>query len=336
MDNYKDEEHELLSDEEKQKEKKGALLSGLDNIFSDRKSGLEDENKSSDLKDKESDDDNHYIDKRKLKRMNFGLWLSESRPSINKIITVILIIISVGFFAYSLYSLGVYLKAGDPNLEINDDNLILIKNEIKPLVFSEISVLPNNLKNDLAILVSNENPRFYAKFDYCFKRGEVEIECGTSFILPGQKKHIIAFANDAYLGEGDYQFSVSKISWNRISREILDYPAYHKERLDFLIDDLSFKAAAGSLSSNIDLNALEFSVINNTAFSYHQVPLNILIYSEQKLIGVNRQVLEKFRTAQERKVNLNWPGDLRGANRVEVIPVIDIFNESVFLKYQGS
>lgn len=340
MDNYKDEESELSAQESENlsqpEEKNNSLFSDMNNIFSNKKRKNEEAKIGEDSGQDEKIPDDYYPDKKQLKRMNFGLWLAESKENMNRALTILLILISLGFFAFSLYSLSIYLKAGDPNRNLNDDNLILVKNEIKPLVFSAINIFPNALKNDLAILVKNENPRFYANFDYCFKRGEQEIECGSSFALPDSEKYIIAFASDAFLGEGDYQFFISKISWNRIPREILDYPAFYQARLNLQISNLLFKPAASRVSGNIDLNSLEFTINNSSAFSYYQAVLNILIFNGEKLSGVNRQVIENFKSGQEKKINLNWAGDLRSSSRVEIMPEIDILNNKVFLQYQGN
>ncbi len=336
MDKFKDEELEFLAQENKtENEVKGNnLLDKRANVFSDVKKTATVKKKIDKNKDDFNVDD--YLDKQSLRRMNIGLWLSENRKNIIKAIVVLLILISAAFFIYSVYNLVIYLKAGNPADDLINNDLVRNQNQIQPLVLSEVKILPNNFKNDLAISVNNNNPRFYANFEYCFKKGELEVSCGQNFILPNSEKYILAFGVETLSGGENFSFSVSEISWQRIPREIINYQSFHDERLNFDIHDINFKPATSRASVNIDLNSLEFSFENVSPYSYYAVPLNILLLNGDELKGVNRFIINDFYTGETRRVNLTWTSDLRETKRTLILPEINIFEEDVFLKYRGN
>ena len=305
---------------------------GARNVFSDVKPiGAVEEKKVDEDYDPED-----YLDKSAFKRMGIGLWLSENRKNITKIIAIILIIISAVFFIYSVYNLIIYFQSEDPTQGLLEDNIRQNPSQIIPLTVSGVYSFRNNLESDLVVSIINENPRFTASFQYCFKRGDTEVSCGTDFILPSEEKYVIDFKTDALLGEGAYQFDLVSVSWNRIAREIIDYNYFYNERLNFVVSDLNFSPSSARISANIDLNSLDFNIENRTAYSYYEVPLNILIFSGNSLAGVNRNVINNFITGESRSINLSWSADLRSANRVVVLPSINLFDQNVYLRYRGN
>lgn len=335
MDNYKDEELGSLAFKNKKEDLKTShennFFSPSENIFSQKK-----EEESLDLDvDLDADDHFEYPDKKKLKRMNFGLWLSESRDNINKIIVLLLILISVGFFSFSLYNLYFYLKSIKSDNFIIENNLNLARQQVSPLKISELNIINTDSlqAKDFVVFVKNENDRFYAKFDYCFKAADIEIDCGTSFILPKQERPIMSLATKISADYSDYNFSISKISWNRISRNILDYDLYKEERLGFLIKDISFNSSTNKALGSSNFNYLDFSIFNPTAFSYRSVPIDILIFEGSSLRGVNHFVINDFKSGEDRRLSFNWQANLGAARNVEIVPLIDIFDDEVFIKY---
>lgn len=346
MDKFKDEELEFLAREEKVANQELDDLGPeseikLNNPINQRASVFANVKPITNIEkkiDNDLDDFNpeDYLDKKAFKRMSIGLWLSENKKNINKVIVVLLILISATFFIYSLYNLVIYLKAGNPAEGLVDNNLSRSPDQVKPLIFSQVKVFPNNLKNDLAILVNNNNPRFYANFDYCFKKGDVEISCGQNFILPNSEKYILDFGIETSSIEGNFSFSISKIAWKRVSREIVDYQNFQDERLNFEIYNINFKPSASVVSANIDLNSLAFSFENASSYSYYEVPLNILLFDGDELKGINRYIINNFYTGEMRRVNLTWASDLRQAKRTLILPELNIFDENIFLKYRGN
>jgi hypothetical protein len=278
-----------------------------------------------------------YLDKESLKRLGFGLWLSENRKNFLKIITIVLVLISALFFIISIYNLIVYFKAGDPLKNATLNNLsIVARTTTADLSISAPQIFNSGSLDDLAVQINNPNLNFSAKFNYCFVQGGTELKCGQDFILPGEEKYILALGLSPLSSESNISLSLSDIVWSHLdSKEIPDYNAYVLARLNFPVYDLTFLPAASAISDNIDLNYLEFSIKNNSPYNYYELPLNILIFRGEELAGVNRYVLNNFLSNETRLVKLSWTGDLRGAKKTLIVPVANILDEAVFLKYQG-
>lgn len=216
------------------------------------------------------------------------------------------------------------------------ENNLNFQSNVKQLVFSQVNVFPSLESDDLAILVKNENPNFYVSFDYCFKQGETAVSCGNNFILPNEEKYVIDFSVKPLNQKEEYSFVISRMSWSRISKSIANYEEYHKQRLGVLIENISFNSSTRKSSSYSDSNSLEFSLLNPTAYSYFELPLDILVFSGAELVGVNRHTIEYFYSGDSRQINLSWTAQLGNANRVEIKPSLNIFDDSVFIKYRGN
>ena len=298
-----------------------------------KKENLDGRNKDIDLK--------NYNDKAGvgLKRMNFGLWVAEHRRRMIKIFIIFLILLSAFFFIYSSYYFVVYLTSGDPNAQLLNDNLSFSARQAPGVLeISPLQIFSGDGQADLAIQITNPNEKFLANFSYCFKLGDKDVACGQDFILPAEKKHILALASEFSGSRSEVSFSISDIFWRRIdAHQIPSWTDFYSQRLDFAISDLNFTTAALSgLSDKVNLNTLDFSVKNQTAYSYYEAPLNIFLYSGSDLIAVNRYRLQSFLSGETRAVKISWPGRFDAVNRTEVAPDINIMDNNVYLKYQGT
>ncbi len=274
-----------------------------------------------------------------LKRMNFGLWVAEHRRRIIKIVIIFLISLSAFFFIYSSYSYIVYFISGDPNSELINNNLSFASRQVtSDLETAALQVFDLDGHSDLAIQVTNPNDKFMANFSYCFKQGDKDLACGKSFILPSEKKNILALAQAFSGSRSELSFSISDIFWRRIdAHQIPNWADFLGQRLDFAFSDMNFASAAASgLSDKVNLSTFDFSVKNQTAYGYYEAPLNIFLYSGSEIVGVNRYILQNFLPGETRSVKIIWPGRFNSVNRTEVIPDINIMDDNVYLKYQGA
>ncbi|MFZ4649063.1 MAG: hypothetical protein ACOYMB_05575, partial [Patescibacteria group bacterium] len=169
-----------------------------------------------------------------IKMMSFGLWLAENRRRIFKIFVVLLIASIVGFFVYSAYGFLYYYLVGqdqDKTLTENFSNIGIdlqaahLRSLASPIQVSSLMTFDNGDKVDLAVNLKNTNDKYFSSFDYCFVSGTTEISCGSSFILPGTEKYVLALAQKKQAGK--YEFILKNSSWQRIdNREYPDWPAF--------------------------------------------------------------------------------------------------------------
>lgn len=274
-----------------------------------------------------------------LKRMNFGLWLSESRAKIMKIIIIFLIVLSAFFFVYSSYNYIIYfLTSANNKDEISlVDTGILSPRQVSELIIGTPQVFRSGGGYDMAVSLKNPNDKYSGTYSFCFYANETDIKCSSDFILPGEEKYATALGqkidDQAVIG-----FKITNINWQRFdNRKIPNWATFANEHLNFRIENLNLVLAERSgLSEKIGLDLLSFSIVNNTNFGYYEVPLLITFYSGEDLVGVNSYLLKNFKSGETKFVRLSWPGGLGNISRTEIRPYLNILDDNIYLNYQGA
>ena len=285
--------------------------------------------------------------------MNFGLWLANNRRRLLTIVVILLIAVCAFFFIYSAYNYAVYFLAGNANDQSANESMALSPRQVTTdLEIAAPQIFKGDEHYDLTVKLTNPNDKFSANFNYCFNPAGLSADqtastatstdagavCGSGFILPGATKYVLALGQDLGVNPDNLDFKITNISWQRFdAHQIPNWNDFSSSRLDFAVSDINFTpAASNNLSAKIGLNNLEFNVKNQTAYGYYAAPLNILFFSGAELVGVNRYLLTNFLAGESRAVAISWPGNLRGVDRTEITPDINILDDSVYLKYQGS
>lgn len=273
-----------------------------------------------------------------LKEMNFGLWLSENRAKITKLIIIILIFICAGFFIYSSYHYVVYFLNSSSEEGINSNITVSApRNIVSEIKTSIPQVFKNGEAYDLVTLITNPNNKFIAHFEYCFTVNDAEQGCSSGFVLPAEEKYLFSLGQKIETANPEVNFKITNIFWQRVdSHKIPDWTSFANNRLNFNLKNINLVLAKDvNLSEKAGFDYLEFNISNDTAFGYYEVPLNIAFYSGSELIGVNKYVIKDFLAGEERVARLNWLGNLSGVTRTEIRPELNILDDSIYLKYQG-
>ncbi len=292
----------------------------------------ENSNKDMDLKDYKDPDGPS------LKELNFGLWIAENRKNLRRLLIIVLIIISAILFIYSAYNYFIYFKFNNTTLELANSSIPRSPRKmVTNLKIYSLQIFSGSHSSDLAVRISNPNDKFMADFNYCFRQADKNIVCGQSFIMPSEKKYILALAQIVNTSSGNLKFNIKNISWYRIdAHEIPNWNNFSHNHLNFLITNLKFiPAQANVLSQRIGLNTLEFSIQNQSPYGYYQAPLNLLFFSGGNLVGVNRYFLENFFSGEKKNIKIVWTGNLSMVDQTQIQPDIDLMSHSVYLPYRG-
>ncbi len=267
------------------------------------------------------------------KMINFGLWLTENRRRIIKILVALLIFSAIGFFVYSAYGYIYYFLVGrdqDKSLTENftqmglDIQQLHLSTTAIPLQVSAPLVFVHNNKTDLAVDLKNPNPKHAAFISYCFEAGSTEFGCGSTFLLPNTEKYAFSLNQDAPAG-GNYQFAIKSTSWQRVdNRKYPDWPSFYAQANNMAISSSTFSVNSGGIGT------LNFVITNNSPYSYWEVPLNITLNSGGAPVAVNRFLLEDLKSLESRPVSISWEtGSLPGAQPI-VTPDLNILDDSIF------
>jgi len=288
----------------------------------------------------------HYRDVEGLstRQLDFGLWYIKNRKKFFITLVIILALTAAGTIGYSLYQFSSYLIFG-----INQDKQVyldltssasLVTNKVNignSISYSEVKVLQSHdNKYDLVAAVTNDNPRVIVKLSYVFDVNGQKIGRSEDFVLPGDTKYLMALGQ-SISANSVVNLVIEQTSFARLDRhKINDWDQFRLERMNFLVENAKFTPGIDSgLSEKINVGQLDFSITNNSAYGYNSVPLAILLKSQGSIIAVNRYVINSFRSGEQKKIQLSWPGRLASVNEVEIIPDINVTDDNVYLKYSG-
>lgn len=275
------------------------------------------------------------------RQLNVGLWYIKNRKTFFIILVIVLGLTAFATVGYSLYQFSSYIFVGvDQDRQTYLDltsSTSLITNKINVgnnVSYSDARLLPGKDNTyDLVAAITNSNPMVLVKLRYAFDVGGQTVGETEDFVLPGDTKYFMALNQD--VPNASTSLIIQNTSFIRLDRhKISDWDKYRSERLNFVITDAHFKTSTESgLSEKINLGQLDFKITNNTAFGYKTVPLAILLKSQGNIVAVNRYIINNFKSGEQKTVQMSWPGRLPNVTQVEILPDINITDDSVFLKY---
>ena len=280
------------------------------------------------------------------KKLNFGLWYIVHRQQLRKALIVFLIVFSVITWGYGIYGFTYYFVSG-----MNADDLMIremvkggvalhdfvLRDAPTPLTFSAPQVLKSaDSKYDLLVKAINPNTKRWLDFQYYFMVDGKEVGRTKGFILPGETKYLVAFAVDLPTWPSEVQFTMDDILWQRLNpHDIPNWEQYQNEHLNIDIKDIRFTPSTNSgLSEKVNLNSLDFSAINNSAYSYWLANFTILLLnSNTEIVGASNYGLPELMAGDKRKIKTSWPGQFGLVSQVSIVPDINILDNSVYIKY---
>lgn len=281
------------------------------------------------------------------KQLEIGLWYVEHKKQFRMILIGFLIIMSAISWVYGIYGFAYYIARGMNEDEILTKELVQVNSighnyvkqiSAKDLVMGPVEIIRlSDKKYDLYDKLKNDNLKWWAEFDYYFIAAGRQTQRTKGYILPEETRYLTALAQNLPYQPEASRLIIENISWRRINQhQIADWQAYKNSRLNITGADIKFiPANASPLSEKLSLNQLSFTAINHTAYNYWEVGFVILLYAGDRLTGINHYILSDFMSEQKRLVEISWPGNLSRADRIEIIPEINIMKDDIYIKYDG-
>ena len=301
-----------------------------DKIPADKNSGTKTTNKI---------DINKYEDPTGLgvKNLDLGLWLANHKRIIIKTIIIILSVIAGFFILYALAGYIYYFSLGrEQALTLEQSNFGVdlasyrAQSAAKPLEILGVKALTNRAGYDFIAKVKNPNSKHYATINYCFIFDGGQ-KCSSTFILPSEEKNIILFNQEVAGTLSNISFKTDEISWQKINaKTIPNWPIYRDQRLSFAISDIK------TSTYDSGLNYLEFTVSNDSAYAYYEVPFNITVESNGEIIAVNRYTVQDINSREQKAVRLYWPSISSLGGTIHIVPELNIIDTNIYKPYRSN
>lgn len=269
--------------------------------------------------------------------LKFGYWFVSHKAGIRKFLIICLIIFCVLTFSYVFFSLGRYyfIQYGEyqTSLATLSEDLVNVQgqhilNQVQPLELLTRDILPGDRgKVDIAIRVRNPNLNWgLNSVVYQVSLGGKFYDKQTSFVLPGEEKYFMILNVDGNTS-GTPQIFFENEEWTRVTK----YETWGPERTNFVVNDQKFSSARQSeLSGQLPISEVTATIFNDTAFNYNEVIVQTALFSGTRLAGISKVPIGDFRSRQTRPLVTRWTQSLPSISKVEVIPSVNILDDSVY------
>ena len=190
-----------------------------------------------------------------------------------------------------------------------------------------VLALPNS-RYDVLVPVENENPGHWLALGYRIVIGGEETPLRYAFVLPGQSKFISELAVERSGSPGSVELKVESRKWNRVDAHMVDdFERFAENRLRFGVGEPTFTPPPpGETTGGVS----RFMLSNDTAFTYLDADLLVLLYRGDALVGVNRVTLDRLGAGEDRNVELFWFQPLPQVTRTDVMVDVNILDPGVY------
>ena len=273
------------------------------------------------------------------KELDRNLWILRHQQQLIKLGKIFLIVFNCLVFGWVLFNLGDNWfgrgVAERQNLETQKENIIPYAelNKIltpEPLAIAEVLMFGGREdKYDLGVEIANSNATMWADFEYKFIGANFETKPIKGFILPKSRKFLLNLGFDSPARPQNARLVFTSFSWHRISRhEYPDFEKYKSERLALSASDVTFGRSA--LASGA-LNQVSFIFTNNSAYNFWQIPIVIILFRGDQVVGFNSVTLQKVSSLESRDTSVLWAEGLPQVTRVEVQSEVNILDKNVYM-----
>lgn len=274
------------------------------------------------------------------KDLKLAGWVAEHRIILRRILVILFSIITGGFFVYGIFGLVYYAVFG-----LSQDNKMgydIVQGTANYEVLrpkyqvSELRILTANVyeassgRYDFVANIVNDNIRWAAIISYKFTYANGETEVEEAIILPQSERPVIVPGHKIESYPGSVSFVIESVSWRNIDTHIIpDVAAYMAERYAFTTTDMEFTSQ--SVLDNIPSNIVKFTLVNNSAYSYWDVPVVVELLQNGTRVGIAQTKVEKLKAGEKRPLDLRTLTPNISVTDIKVYPLVNIFDDRVFM-----
>lgn len=263
-------------------------------------------------------------------------WYLTHQEQLRKVGIGALFALCLLFWGYAIGRLSYLLLVEEPKTRAAvaalPEDFVAVENrsryEALPLEVLDVDVfaLPDG-RADFYARVRNPNAMYaIPTLRYTFRYDGGETSPATSYVLPGSEMYLTALGVDV-ASPRNPQLVLENDAWKRA----IGWEAIRASRFDFPISDLTvalLEGAGGGVR-------VQFTVANNTPYSFWSLDLPVLLSRGGRVVGVNTVRIEQLQSGESRPVALQWYAAPAGATTVRVVPQVNVLDSSVIQSIRG-
>jgi len=268
------------------------------------------------------------------KELKFGYFFVKHKLLFKKIFFALFIIFDIYLIGYAGYGYIKYYFIEQNSPSVFTDFKIKQHPPSKIKVLNSQVIFLGKQRYDLFSLVNNQNSDWVINFDYYFIFPGGQTDAKKGFILPNETKFLSELGFKSSRRPRQISLHIENMSWKRLNKhQIPDYNDFYKKHLNFKISNIEFHSAQELALDTI--SRVNFNIKNNTAYSYWNVGLYVVLYRGSKIVGINHLILDKFLSGEEKDVDVAFYEKLPLVNKVKVVPDLNILDQNVYMKIEA-
>ena len=247
---------------------------------------------------------------------------------------IFLVSLSSVAWAIVFYNLTVYL-IGLPQdrqiiqgiaSQVIDFESFAKRNTARPLQISGVELIyTGNNRYDFVAPIANPNlNRGVIKLVYQFAAGSYVTPTATAVLLPAEHNYLISLANVSPTRLNNASLKIISQTW-----ESLWAKANYPQPVAVVSSIASFN------DSKFSRLAVDFKAENLSSNNFWEADFNVILFSNNRIVGANRLTLERFLSGETREAEVNWYDPLPRISKVEVAPMIDVYNSGNIFQIPG-
>lgn len=272
------------------------------------------------------------------KELRWSEWYLRHKIRLGQMGTGILIAWCVVTIGYSLWAWGAYLIFGwshDRRMIIQQTRELVNYRTLQPLYGAQelqvdtVQVFRSGPdKFDAVAEVKNPNERWVARFKYHFVFGSESTPTAETVLLPQTIRPVAVFGYKTAAYPQGAQFIIDEIAWRRLNPHTLsDVASYQAERVQFVVDNFAFKPPEAILT---------FDLANQSAYSYWRPVFYVDLLNGFQRVGLIPVSADQFRAGTKRTIDVRYFGDQLTVTEIRLHPVVDIYDESIYMLPSGN
>jgi len=277
---------------------------------------------------------NQKIDDVSEDQLKFGYWLLTHKDQLKNWLKYFLICLSSVLWLMVFYNLTIYI-IGLPQ----DDQIIqgiasqvvdfkgfAERNAIQPLQISAVQLIPTgNNHYDFVVPIANPNlNRGVLKLVYQFTAGAYTTPTATAVLLPAEHNYLMSLDNVSPVRLNNASLKIITTNWESLWNKInYPKPVVEVSNITSFNDDKFSRLAVNFQAKNLSVN------------NFWNVDFKVVLFSDNRIVGANRLTLDQFLSGEIREVEVNWYDPLPRVNKIEIVPMIDVYNSDNIFQIPG-
>jgi len=193
-------------------------------------------------------------------------------------------------------------------------------------VVSTTALLAPNNKYDLVSLVRNNNKNWaMTSIDFKFIINGTETDLITDFILPDSEKYLTALGvGESGLSESaDISMEIVGVEWKRV---------VHPEQIkadDFIVENIEYTP---SVVNELTIYRIRADVVNSGYKSYWKTKFVVVLYSGEKIVGINYVYFDQFNAGERRSLYTQWESVPLTVSGLAILPDFNLLDDKNIIK----